>query len=129
MTFFKNLFGGASSEAHHKNGFPWNGITDEAVLEEIDELSLEQPILIFKHSTGCFVSKTVLRQFEAAFPPGQIPCYYLDLLRYRQLSNAIAARYAIEHQSPQLLLIKNKTCIYNASHSAIDADTVQGKLD
>ena len=47
--------------------------------------------------------------------------YYLDLLEFRPISNEITTRFKIEHQSPQILLIKNGAVVYDASHSAIDA--------
>ena len=50
--------------------------------------------------------------------------YFLDLLNYREVSNKIATLFDIEHQSPQILLIKDGACVYHASHNAIDAQTV-----
>ena len=47
--------------------------------------------------------------------------YLLDLLNYREISNAIANRYDVMHQSPQILVIKNGKVVYTASHDAIDA--------
>jgi len=56
----------------------------------------------------------------------QLPIYFLDLLNYRPISNSIAERFAVQHQSPQLILIKDGKAIYNASHSDIDyADIVK----
>jgi bacillithiol system protein YtxJ len=52
--------------------------------------------------------------------------FLLDLLNHRDISNEIAARYQIEHQSPQVLVIKNKQATYVANHNGISADsTVQ----
>ncbi|MBK8368713.1 MAG: DUF2847 family protein [Bacteroidetes bacterium] len=51
----------------------------------------------------------------------KIPAYYLDLLNHRDISNEIAHVFSIEHSSPQVLLIKNGVCVYNASHTDISA--------
>jgi bacillithiol system protein YtxJ len=51
----------------------------------------------------------------------KIPTYYLDLLNHRDISNEIASVFSVEHASPQVLLIKNGVCVYNASHTDISA--------
>jgi bacillithiol system protein YtxJ len=51
----------------------------------------------------------------------KIPAYYLDLLNHRDISNEIANMFSVEHASPQVLLIKNGVCVYNASHTDISA--------
>ena len=48
-----------------------------------------------------------------------VPIYYLDLIKYREVSNYIADTLKVYHQSPQLILIENGTVVYNCSHSAI----------
>ena len=55
----------------------------------------------------------------------KITLYFLDLLNHRDISNEIASRFEVEHQSPQVLLIKEGKCIFNASHSSIDADNLK----
>ena len=46
---------------------------------------------------------------------------FLDLISHRDVSNRIAQLYGIDHESPQILLVKNGKCIHTSSHSAIDA--------
>jgi bacillithiol system protein YtxJ len=46
----------------------------------------------------------------------QVEAYYLDLIRYREVSNYIAGEFGIHHESPQALLIDDGKCTYNASH-------------
>ncbi|MGZ5263119.1 MAG: monothiol bacilliredoxin BrxC family protein, partial [Kaistella sp.] len=41
-------------------------------------------------------------------------------LNHRDVSNAVAKRFGIEHESPQVWLIRNGKCIYSATHSEID---------
>ena len=50
--------------------------------------------------------------------------YFLDLIRYRSLSNQIAEDFAVAHESPQILLIKNTECVYEESHSGIQMDEI-----
>ncbi len=87
----------------------------EEQLEKISEA--EKPQVIFKHNTTCPISKGVLRTLkeEAGTLPADTPFYILDLLTHRSISDAVAERFNVPHQSPQLLLIKNGKCTYNQS--------------
>lgn len=101
----------------------WNPLEDIKQLDLIDEASAITPILIFKHSTRCSISSTALNRLERNWKPEDskmLQPYFLDLLSYRSISNAIADRYAIAHESPQIIIIENGKAIYHASHTAID---------
>jgi len=80
--------------------------------------------VIFKHSTRCSVSNMAKRRFEHDWDniPEGTPLYFLDLISHRDISNAIANKFNVHHQSPQLLLIKGGECIYETSHSEISAE-------
>jgi bacillithiol system protein YtxJ len=100
----------------------WNELTDLAQLEQIDQESKSSKILVLKHSTRCSISNTALNRLERNWKnedAGIVKPYYLDLLSYRAISNAIAERYNIEHQSPQVLVISNGKCIFSQTHSEI----------
>jgi bacillithiol system protein YtxJ len=62
------------------------------------------------------------------FEGHEIEAYYLDLLNYRSVSNAVAATFAVEHQSPQVLLIQNGICTYNSSHLDITTQAIKSNL-
>ena len=104
-------------------------LTDSTQLEEIEDASNSKLVVIFKHSTRCSISRMALRQFENEFDlEGKVIPYFLDLLNYRTISNEIASKFEVEHQSPQLLLISKGKCIYDASHSDIDARVIKTYL-
>lgn len=104
----------------------WINLTQIEKIDEIINQSNEKPALIFKHSTRCHISKMVLKQFENEYNlDDKMECYFLDLLEFRPISKAIAERFNIEHQSPQIILIKNGKAIYNASHESIAADELE----
>lgn len=101
-------------------------------INQLDEIrsNAEQVCLIFKHSIRCPVSSMAKRTIEYAatrIPPG-IPVYYLDLINYRDISNAVAEWWQVKHESPQLLLVKGATCIFHASHGDIDIDELLTQL-
>ena len=122
MSFFKNIFNSSDDTNFKENKISWNELTDLLQLDEIIAISNEKPVAIFKHSTRCSVSRMALKQFENEFNSSDkvIP-YFLDLIEYRAISNEIANRFGVTHQSPQLILIKEGKAVYNVSHSDIDA--------
>ncbi|MBE7175845.1 MAG: bacillithiol system redox-active protein YtxJ [Mucilaginibacter polytrichastri] len=102
----------------------WNSLQDEHQIDDIRQ----QPgySLIFKHSTRCSVSMMAKRKLEheADDLPEEITPYFLDLIRYRNVSNKIADDFHVHHESPQLLLIKDGECILDQSHGQISVDEV-----
>ncbi|MCS7017619.1 MAG: bacillithiol system redox-active protein YtxJ [Cytophagales bacterium] len=106
----------------------WNCLSSLAELDNIVQLSYQQPVLIFKHSTRCSISATALhrleRHWDAANSHNNMVPYLLDLIAYREVSNHIAERFGVRHESPQVLLIQQGKCIYHASHWAIFLDDI-----
>lgn len=129
MSFFKNIFNSSDDKDFKENKINWNELTDLVQLDEIIAISNEKPVAIFKHSTKCSVSRMALKQFENEFNSSDkiTPCF-LDLIAHRDISNEIANRFGVTHQSPQLILIKNGKAIYNVSHSDIDAESLNVKV-
>lgn len=103
----------------------WKVIENSNQINEIKEASHHKLQLIFKHSTRCIISKMALKNFESDFLLHDvIDAYYLDLISYRNISNEIAEVFAVEHQSPQTLLIKDGVTVYAASHESIDTNVL-----
>ena len=103
----------------------WTPLQTEDQLVALHQESFEHPVLVFKHSTRCSISATALSRFERNFPQAQhaapVTPYYLDLIRFRPLSNRLASDYEVEHQSPQVLVISQGKVIHVASHFEISA--------
>ncbi|MCB0466279.1 MAG: bacillithiol system redox-active protein YtxJ [Aequorivita sp.] len=102
---------------------PWHILARTEQLDEIIEESKAKPIAIFKHSTRCGISRGVLKIFERNYKltNDQLKLYYLDLLQNRDISNEIAARFKVHHESPQMIVIKNGVVVHHDSHHAIEA--------
>jgi bacillithiol system protein YtxJ len=121
MSLFKKIVGSSNKESTNSK-IGWKPLIDLGQLNEIVDFSNEKPVAIFKHSTRCSISRMALKQFENEFNlQNKIDIYFLDLLNYREISNEIANRFNVIHQSPQILLIKNGKAIYHDSHSDIEA--------
>lgn len=103
----------------------WIRLEDVSQLDEVDRMSEETPqgVAIFKHSTRCSISSMALNRLEKA--EAHIPVFFLDLLAHRDISNKIASHYQVEHESPQLLIIKDKKVVSNHTHHMIHASLLQ----
>ncbi|MAO11138.1 MAG: bacillithiol system redox-active protein YtxJ [Flavobacteriaceae bacterium] len=103
---------------------PWHVLSKMEQLEEIIEESKNKPVAIFKHSTRCGISRMVLKQFEKNYDldDNQLKLYFLDLLQNRDISNEIAARFKVHHESPQMIVLKDGEVIHHDSHQGIDAN-------
>lgn len=100
----------------------WIPLNEEEQLEEIIQKSQNTPQVIFKHSTRCSVSSMAKNRLDKNQQPEGIDFYYLDLLKHRNISNKIAEDFNVQHQSPQVLVIRDGKCTYNESHSGIMMD-------
>ena len=80
--------------------------------------------LIFKHSTRCSISMMAKRRFEMDMDklPADMPLYFLDLIKHRDLSGLVAQDFHVHHESPQMLLIKDGECILDQSHGGISVE-------
>ena len=130
MRLFDKVFGNSKKEPKEERVLPWQHLTNVGQLDQITKNSKSKPVAIYKHSTTCGISRMVLRGLEADYDieASQLDFYYLDLKAYREVSNEIAARFQVWHESPQMILIKNGTAVYNASHSAVNVHGLKQKL-
>lgn len=109
----------------------WSILESEDQLKQLDVESNNQKIIIFKHSTRCSISSMALNRLEKNWNDAtmkEIKPYFLDLVRYRNLSNQIAEMYSIDHESPQVLIISGGKCVYTATHSEISYDSISSQL-
>lgn len=99
-------------------------------LDTIDQTSAAKTAVIFKHSTTCGISHHAMERLESNWDldDRQLDFYYLDLLSYRNISNEVANRYGVVHQSPQIIVIRNGTAVYDISHNGITLQTIKNKI-
>lgn len=124
MSFLDKIFGGKQEQGETKSF--WSIIKSEEDLKIAIENSYAYKIAIFKHSTSCFISKTVLKNLEKEIETSDEKgaFYFLDLLAFRSISNKIAEDFGIRHESPQLIVFENGEPINNASHQDISLSQI-----
>ena len=104
----------------------WIHLSEPEQLNELISESSSIPIVIYKHSSRCglsFITESKLEEGWETLQP-KVKLYFLDLIRYREVSSAVAKRFNVRHQSPQILIIKNGVCVYDTSHHEITVDTI-----
>jgi bacillithiol system protein YtxJ len=126
MSFLDQFFG--NSETTENEKLSWQDLENVEEYRDAVNKSFEKPVLFFKHSTTCFISKAVKKNLEKQINKSQdkdkVDLYYLDLLFFRPISNLMANDLNVSHQSPQVILVKNGEVKYNASHENIDFQNV-----
>lgn len=108
----------------------WQPLDTLQALADVVAASAQRPQLIFKHSTRCSISRVALARLDASIATlaTQMGLHYLDLLQYRQVSDAVASQLAVHHESPQALLLVNGECIGEWSHLEIAAQEIAQAL-
>lgn len=108
---------------------PWLVLNSEQQLDQIVESSEDKPNIIFKHSTTCPISSMAKMRLDDHWDLNQeVDLYYLDLLKFRNISNKIAEKFEVVHESPQILVIKKGHCVYDVSHMDINVQEVKDGL-
>jgi len=94
-------------------------------LEQLLQRSKTDPVLIFKHSTQCSVSDQAYEEFTRFLEnAGDLACGVVLVIENRDISNAIAARLGVRHESPQAIVVKDGKPEWNASHWSITMESL-----
>ena len=126
MGLLKTIFGG-NEKKEQTSHINWIPLTSLDQLDQIEEQSKSETIMIFKHSTRCGISSMVIKRFENMFDESMnsVKVYYLDILSYRSISDEVGYTFQVMHQSPQLLIVRNETAVAHASHYYITTVNLQ----
>lgn len=99
-----------------------------------DEQELERAFgdpwaLVFKHSTRCPVSSYAHREvaeFRRRHPEASV--YVVHVVEQRAISNALAARTGVRHESPQAIVLSGGKVLWADSHQGVTADALEALL-
>jgi bacillithiol system protein YtxJ len=109
----------------------WIDLRFEEQIEEIEARSREKNgVVIFKHSTRCPISASMWRSFQHAWDeqPESIPVYLINVVEDKPLSSAVSRRFGVDHESPQLIWLKDQIAQYDCSHYDINAKNLKEKI-
>lgn len=106
----------------------WSELRSANQIDLIREESKENPVLIFKYSSRCSISRMALDRLERNWNESDMQMvkpYFLDLITYRDVSNQIAHVFEVRHESPQVLVIENEKSILDQSHMGIQYQAIK----
>jgi bacillithiol system protein YtxJ len=96
-------------------------VSDLSSLEELIARSYADAVILFKHSRTCSISA---RAYEEMTELNQTVMLVL-VQTAREVSNEIEARTGVTHESPQVIVLRNGTAVWHASHGNIKAWAVE----
>lgn len=99
-----------------------------AELRELIDLSDERLVAILKHSTRCPVSRwahAAFLGFAATAGERGLECAVLLVVEHRDVSRALADATGVEHQSPQVILLKERRAVWHASHGDVSEEALR----
>ncbi len=101
-------------------GNNFSRITEVTELEKIIDRSRQQPVVIFKHSLTCPISSSAFERMKGYDGAVEL----VEVQRARALSNEIAQRFGVRHESPQIIVVRNGQVLWDASHFKITSEAV-----
>ncbi len=127
MSFFERVRNKSSDSENHEI---WNSIYKLENFESILQNSDEKLQLIYKHSHRCSVSFLAKQELEeVAEEISDIAnLYMINVIKQREISNAIASKLNVHHESPQVIILKDKEVAWKGSHWEIKGQEILKKL-
>ena len=109
----------------------WNTISTEDEVLDIIEKSAVKPQIIFKDSVTCGISAFAKERLTNNYSliENEADFNYLDLLSNRAISNFVATKLEVIHQSPQIIVLIDKKVAHIVSHHSIDAKKIAEKIN
>jgi bacillithiol system protein YtxJ len=99
-------------------------------IEEFDELiKSKNKFFLLKHSLTCPVSHAAYQEYQKfANELPNVPAFFLAVQDSRSMSNEIAERYQVKHESPQVILFYNNEVVWHASHWKITKSSLASAI-
>lgn len=121
MGFLNKLFGKGTEETD------WVQLESEDAVEKVFTASGGRVQLILKHSQSCAVSFFAKQNLDSV-PLDEWPEMdrsMVEVVRFRPVSQYIAQKTSVRHESPQVLVIANGEVVFNTSHSEVNKVNIQ----
>jgi bacillithiol system protein YtxJ len=100
-------------------------VEDAAELDRLFARSEDAPVVLFKHSTTCPISARAHRQMSK-LDRGAVGEVAMVVVQHaRAVSDEIARRTGVRHESPQAFILRGGKVVWHASHFDITSDAVE----
>ena len=100
-------------------------LTDTDSLDRFLTQSNGSPAIIFKHSNSCGISARAHAEMSRI----ELPVGLVTVQTARAVSNEIEARTRIEHETPQVFIIRDGKVLWAASHGQIKAEAIEAAFN
>lgn len=99
-------------------------------LEQVWEGSSDKQVILFKHSTTCPISAGAFDEYQSFLESREadVDCYLVKVIESREVSNKIAEKTKVKHESPQIFLVANKEVVWHTSHSKITRERIKDAI-
>ena len=104
-----------------------NGFVELPDVDSLDRFLAQSngsPAVVFKHSESCGISARAHGQMSKL----ERPVGLVIVQKARALSDEIAERTGVEHETPQVFILRNGEVLWTASHGQIKAEAVEAAL-
>jgi bacillithiol system protein YtxJ len=102
-------------------------LTSEHDLDDL--LHAPDDVVLLKHGAHCPISagaRDSLGEFTRSYP--DVPVYGVEVTGHRALSDLVADRLGVPHQSPQLFVLRGGRPVWHAEHFAITPEAIAAQL-
>jgi len=108
----------------------WTDLNSSEELEQLIDKSHATPAVIYKHSSRCGTSFFVRKRLEHDwnFADDEVDIYFLDLISNREVSDEVAQRFGVRHESPQIIVISHGESIFDTSHGGVSVKAIKKAL-
>jgi bacillithiol system protein YtxJ len=107
---------------------PFRSLTSDAEWDDAQAASADAPVLIFKHSNACPVSAQAHDEMAQLAEDADLPVYKVVVQEHRSVSDAVEADLEVRHETPQVILLRDRRPVFDTSHFEVTADTVRDEL-
>ena len=107
---------------------PFHVLTSDADWEDALSQSEDTPVLIFKHSSTCPVSTNAHQEMQTLVEEDSVPAYKVVVQDQRAISNRIESDLGVRHETPQAILLDDRSPVFNTSHFNVTVDTLRKEL-
>ena len=81
--------------------------------------------VLFKHSNTCGVSARAYAEMSKLREPVGL----ITVQKARAVSDEIEKRWNVDHESPQVVIVRDGKAVWDASHSEVKAQQVESALE
>jgi bacillithiol system protein YtxJ len=107
-------------------------ITSRLELDRALDASVRTPVFVFKHSLACVTSawsRKTYEEFAKAIAPEAALCTLIEVQAARDVSDELARRTGVRHQTPQVILLRGGKAVWDASHWDISEEALREALE